>query len=403
MKYLKTIAITLIALFCQITAKGEEQEWEYVNTSSWKWSSESHLKYYGNSTTKLSVLNDVAQTDEDFKNNKWQSWTTWMNCQSIGNRASTITFNAKQDRDPTTKKFKTYKPDGTEVWYNDNSTKRGDQNLYWGITIQVDNLYGGTADYTINYCNKYYKSNSYPYSHTSSYNTESQKWNDISDRDIRQFKIIYDGLSTVKFYANDGNELVKTFTNAKGIKWVGIKVGTASNIIVTDFKVLRQTDYGLAKPEIDRAIQEYNKENYSNTISIISRVLDNYKAAFPYYIRGRAYSSNKYNKAAVDDYTSALSYSCDAELRRNIYFNRGLCRLLLEDYDNGVSDMRNAGEEGKAFLKEYNLENYQPGQRKSATGGTRSNSSGGSSTPQLRKGNSSSNPNNSTPALRKTN
>lgn len=403
MKFLKTIVIAFIALTFHITTKGEEQEWEYMNTSSWKWSSESHLKYYGNSTTKLDVLNDIAQTDDDYKNNRWRSWTTWMNCQSIGNRASTITFNAKQERNPATHKFKTYKPDGTEVWYNDQSSKKGGQNLYWGITIQVDNSYGGTTEYTIDYANDYYKSSLYPYSYTQSHNTDSQKWDNISDREIRQFKIVYDGISTVKFYANDGNELLKTFANAKGIKWIGIKVGTASNIIVTDFKVLRQTDYGLAKPEIDRAIQEYNKGNYSNTISIISRVLDKYKAAFPYYIRGRAYSSNKYNKAAIDDYTAALSYNCDAELRRNIYFNRGICKLLLDDYDNGVADMRNAGEEGKAFLKEYNLENYQPGQRKAASGASRSNSRGGSTTHQLRKGNSSSNSNNSIPVLRKTN
>ncbi|MBQ0141729.1 MAG: hypothetical protein KBT06_02840 [Prevotellaceae bacterium] len=374
-----------------------------MNTSSWKWSSVDKLKFYGNSTVKLDVLNEVAETDENIKNGRWHFWTTWMYCSSIGNRACTITFNAKNARNPRTHKFKTYKPDGTEVWYNDSSSKRGGENLYWGISLDVNNTYGGQASFSINYCNQYYQDNSYPYTSTESYNSESQKWSDISDREVRQFKIVYDGISTIKFYANDGNELIKTFTNVKGISRIGIEVGTASNIVVTDFKVLRKSDYGLAKPEIDRAIQEYNKENYSSTISIISRVLDSYKAAFPYYIRGRAYSSNKYNKAAVDDFTTALSYSCDAELRRNIYFNRGICRLLLDDYDNGVADMRNAGEEGKAFLKEYNLENYQPGQRKASSAGSRSNSGGGSSTPQLKKGNSSSNSNNSTPALRKTN
>lgn len=400
----KRIFTSLVFMFSFFFALfSQEQEWEYMNLSSWSWSSHSELKYTSRSVSKLDVWNEIAETDENYKNNKWHSATTWMNCQSIGTRACTISFNAKQERNPATHKFKTYKPDGTEVWYSDHSSKKGGQNLYWGITIQVDNSYGGTTEYSIHYANDYFKSSSYPYSYTQSHNTDSQKWDYISDREIRQFKIVYDGISTVKFYANNGNELLKTFSNTKGVKRIGIKVGTASNIVVTDFKVLRQSDYGLAKPEIDRAIQEYNKENYSSTISIISRVLDSYKAAFPYYIRGRAYSSNKYNKAAVDDFTTALSYSCDAELRRNIYFNRGICRLLLDDYDNGVADMRNAGEEGKAFLKEYNLENYQPGQRKAASGGSRSNSSGGSSTPQLRKGNSSSNSNNSTPALRKTN
>ena len=400
----KRIFTSLVFMFSFFFALfSQEQEWEYMNLSSWSWSSHSELKYTSRSISKLDVWNEIAETDENYKNNKWHSATTWMNCQSIGTRACTISFNAKNARNPLTHKFKTYKPDGTEVWYNDSSSKKGGENLYWGISLEVNNVYGGQSSFNIHYCNQYYKDNSYPYTSTKTHNSDSQKWTDISDREVRQFKITYDGISTIKFYANDGNELIKTFTNVKGISRIGIIVGTASNIVVTDFKVLRKTDYGLAKPEIDRAIQEYNKENYSSTISIISRVLDSYKAAFPYYIRGRAYSSNKYNKAAVDDYTAALSYSCDAELRRNIYFNRGICRLLLEDYDNGVADMRNAGEEGKAFLKEFDLENYQPGQRKATSAGSRKNRGDGSSIPQLKKGNSSSNYNNSKHPLRKTN
>lgn len=398
MKFLKTIAIALFALSCNTIAKGEEQEWEYMNTSSWEWKEYDHtyLTFYGKSTTKLDVYNSVAETAEDKRNNRWTSYTAWIDPHTNdAKRAYEITFSVKNEHNPNGYKFKTYS-NGKEVWY--------EGNVYWGITIQTRNSYGGkNTDWTINYANNKTSSGSYPYSYTSKYSSDDSSWSGISDRETRNFRIVYDGISTVKIYGNDGTDLLKTISNTTGVAWVGAKVGTAAELIITNFKVLRKTDYGLAKPEIDRAIQEYNKENYSSTISIISRVLDSYKAAFPYYIRGRAYSSNKYNKAAVDDYTAALSYSCDAELRRNIYFNRGICRLLLDDYDNGVADMRNAGEEGKAFLKEYNLENYQPGQRKASSAGSRNNSSGGSSTPQLKKGNSSSNSNNSTPALRKTN
>lgn len=114
----------------------------------------------------------------------------------------------------------------------------------------------------------------------------------------------------------------------------------------------------LVKPEIDRAVKEYNKENYSSAIHIISQILNDYKSSFLYYVRGMSYASKKLYKPAIEDYTSALSYPCDDKLKRDIYFHRGISWLNLNSYDNGIRDMHLAGEEGLAFLKEYGLNEY---------------------------------------------
>ncbi|MBP5344599.1 MAG: tetratricopeptide repeat protein [Bacteroidales bacterium] len=386
---MKKIALIMLTI-CQFGFLYSQEEWEYMNISSWTWSVNEKLKYSSKSTSKLDVWNDVAETDEDRRNNKWTSWNAWMNCQNIGNRPCLVTFNIKQDHNPRTHKFKTYKPNGTMVWYNENSN----QNVYWGVVIQAANKFGGESEYTINYSDEHHYNSSYTY--TSSWDTDTKKWQCCTDRDERQFKIVYDGISSVQIYNYDGNHLAKTFTNVNGISWIGVKVGTAANVVVTDFKVLRMTDYGLAKPQIEKARECFQNSNYSDAITIISRVLNNYKAAFPYYLRGLAYAQQSMHKAAIDDFTTALSYSCDLENRRDIYYYRGIERLIVKDVDNGVSDLRIAGEQGMATLKQLNLENYQPGQHRSSV-------ISGSGTPPLKKnGNTSSSSSPGTPILRKT-
>lgn len=401
MKFLKTIAIALFAFSCHITAKGEEQEWENLPVKSLSWSKNTSLNYYTYSNTDLSVWNSNENTAEKGHWNREESYIQFSQLAGRkNNRKFIFQFSIRNENNQPSKKYRVYgtnkKGNREEKWH--------ENNIYWGFQIDMNTISGGTSSYTQYFADR--KSYNSAYYYTDVWNSDRQSWASGRDVTTRHFKLEFDGSSTAKLsISEDGTnyESIKTFTSVSGIKYFNVELGSAAYVHVSNLSYVQLSDYGVAKPEIDKAISEYNQGNYSKTISIISNLLNNYKAAFPYYIRGRAYSSNKLNKAAIDDFSSALTYSCDAELRRNIYFNRGICRLLLDDYDNGVADMRNAGEEGKAFLKEYNLENYQPGQRKAASGGSRNNSSGSSSTPQLRKGNSSSNSQNSTPALRKTN
>lgn len=376
--------LTLLTLaICQFVSLFSQEEWEDMDISSWRWSINENLTCYGdnNRASRLEVINFVAETDKNKRDNRWSSYTAWMNCKSIGNRACEITFSAQNDRSPEMT-HPTYKPDGTMVTHN-----RG-EDLYWGVTIQAPSQYGGTSEYTINYGNHYdtyYKSFS-----IISNNSDDETWKEIRNRDAIKFTIIYDGTS-INIYA-DGNKQKKTLYNVNGISRIGIKVGTASDIVVKDFHVLRQTDYGMAKDEINKAIQALNNHEYSDVISLTSRTLNNYKAALPYYLRGEAFRLKELYKAAIDDYTSALCYSCDTDLRHRIYLGRAIARAQTNDIDNTVSDLRNAGEEGRALLKEFGFEDYLSGQRKSSSG-----------TPKLRKdGNTSSGSSQRTPILQKT-
>lgn len=391
---MKKLILVLLAICNSFWLHSQEQEWEFKTFTfgsasdpdkSWcvSYPGGNLVKEYEVSSSKLHFYNSEVSNDGNAYCRYFGFFTTMKvpKCE--------ISFTIQCKSDPSKYSYKTTMQNGKPFQYN--SKKK--QNIYWGLQICG-------KKYEIEFAQLANRHNDYPYSFTS-YRTSDKGWTCIEDKSLRNFIIKYDGKSTIHLYM-DGT-LLKTMNDAVGFGSVRFMIGSAADLEITNIRFKHITNYGIAKPEIDRAINEFNQGNFSTTISIISNLLNNYKAAYPYYIRGRAYSSNKLNKAAIDDYCSALAYSCDAELRRNIYFNRGICRLLLDDYDNGVADMRNAGEEGKAFLKEYNLENYQPGQRKAASGVSRNNSSGSSSTPQLRKGNSSSNSQNSTPALRKTN
>lgn len=214
------------------------------------------------------------------------------------------------------------------------------------------------------------------YTYTSSKNSDVATWASNSDIDTRTFKIEYDGSSTVKIYGGYGATLLKTFYNTDGLNWIGIRCGSAAQILVTNFKMYRQTDYGAVLPEIIYASELIDKENYSYAVSKLTNVLNTYKGALPYYYRARAYLGQDYCRSAIDDCNSGLSYYCEKELKENLHFIRGFSKLSLKD-DTGVDDMRNAGEIGMRFLRENGLSDYVPGQsNKTPTTKNKSSNSG---------------------------
>lgn len=104
------------------------------------------------------------------------------------------------------------------------------------------------------------------------------------------------------------------------------------------------------------------------------------------FARGFAYAMQEHYKTAIEDFTKALSqYGITSENRESAYYLRGLCRANIGD-EECVNDMRKAGQDGKIWLRENNLENYVVG-----SGSNNSNnnqSSGNSFLPQkFRNGN----------------
>ena len=369
-----------------------QEEYEYVNISSWKWSDESNLVFYSNTMNKLQVFNNNAKTEENKKNNTWGSYTTWLQIPTIKGRSYTISFYVKNEHNPHKYKYKVWGKDKNgntkEMWHEDD--------IYWGLIFQCNDRYGNRQEFDQYYDNESkYNSN---YTLTSSYNSDTKRWSANQDIDIRTIKIEYDGDSNVMIYGGFGSTLLKTFYGTDGITWIGVKCGNAAQILLTDFKFYRKTEFGAALPEITRAAEQIDKQNYSSAISILTRVLNTYKGAMPYYYRARAYIGGEYYKSAIEDCDKGLSYPCQQEQRENLYFLRGFSKLLSND-DTGISDMRLAGEIGMRFLRENNLLDYKVGQNKqstsSALNGSRTNK-------RSRSGSKSSTSVNRTPQLRKT-
>ena len=346
----------LMMFFACNCYSSEDEEYEYVNTSSWKWSYNSDLKYYSNSTEKLQVFNNNAVSIEDEKNNKWSSKNVWLDIPVEEGKAYTITFHIKNENNPRYYKYKVWGKDKKGVL----KEKWHETDIYWGLMFQGEDKYGGKQEYYIYYDSKRNVNEKYTY--TSVYDSDNRTWRGNVDIETRTIKVTYDGVSVVKLYSGYGESLMKTINQTKGLTKIGITCGSAAQILVTDFKFLRQTAFGKVLPEIARAVEQIENKNNSSAISILTNVLSSYKGATPYYYRARAYLGSDYYKSAIDDCNNGLTFDCSKELKEKFYFVRGLSKLMLKD-DSGVSDMRQGGEVGMRFLRENDLLDYKPGQK----------------------------------------
>lgn len=336
----------------------EAQEWDNLPVQRLSWSQNDKLTFYNYSNTDLSVWNSNVNTAES---GRWKSEETGILFSQLSqikyNRGFAFSFSIRNDNNNPSQKYRIYNTRGDgrkeEAWHEDN--------IYWGFRIDMSTINNSVVSYTQYISDR--KTPNSKYNYTDLWNSDRQSWVSGEDITTRHYMLEYDGGNTaVLLFSQDGTnyEPIKQFNNVKAISRFSVVLGSAAYVNVTNLSYNQITDYGLAKPDIDRAIEEYDKENYSGAISIISRLLNRYKSSLVYFIRGRSYSMRELYAPALEDYTSALSYSCDDELRRSLYFNRGICRFMLDDYENGILDMRNAGEEGIAFLKEHGLDDFNP-------------------------------------------
>lgn len=379
-----------IGLLINALISYSQEEYEYVNTSSWAWSDNSELSWYSSSINKLDVFYNKAKTEENKKNNTWSSATTWLNIPVIKGRAYTITIDVKNENDPKNFKYKVLGKDkygrSVEEWHS------GD--IYWGIIFKLTKTSGGENDFELYYCNEKTMNSNFTY---TSYKTSmTTGWKSCSNLATRTIKVVYDGDDWIKIYEGNGNNLIYTNYTTHGLSYIGIKCGNAARVCVTNFKMYRQTEFGLAISETLKASQLIEKKDYITAIGKLTQVINTYKDPLPYYYRARAYIGQEYYKSAIEDCNSALQYQCETELRNDIYFLRGFSKIMLKD-DSGVADMRQAGTLGMTFLRENNLLDYVPSQSNKQS--SRSSSSSSNSKTKNRTMNRSSN---HVPILKKT-
>lgn len=138
---------------------------------------------------------------------------------------------------------------------------------------------------------------------------------------------------------------------------------------------------------IQKAWEYIDNESFSSALAILNELIKTEDSYRNYYCRANAYFGLKDYNAAIQDCNKALSYNISSNNANIIRYLRGLCFFMLNNIESGISDMRNAGEDGAKFLEEYAKE--QSSQK------VQTNS-------QNRKNNKTTRQNRSTPILKKT-
>lgn len=319
-----------------------QSEWENVSSSYFRWGTNSNVKVSSSSLTNLSFWNYNAESAENLRNNIWHGEYITMNVNWTESRAWRISFNITNVNNRSDYKYSVIDDYGKEKWHKDN--------IYWGYEISVKNNSG----YSNQSFKKFYSSNkniSYSYSHTSTWDSSSNSWKDVSDSNYQTVTIEYDGTGTITVTA-DGSR-VHTFYNAKQLSSIGIVAGTAADVRVTNFSAQRKTIYAEVKPYISSGDSKLRREDYWGAASEYSKAIDKgYKCYDIYYRRASAYYAAEFYNNAIDDFTKALSYKSTEDA----YLYRGLAKLAKNDI-SGIDDLKKGGSQGQALVREFEMDN----------------------------------------------
>lgn len=346
-KNLKVIllGILLISIF---NSSFGQNVWESFGTSSSPWGISSKLTTYSNTVSKIDVKNLNNQTQEDRKNGTWSAENVWINLSSYNEAHLDINFTVKN----------VIPSSYVNPYHNYNQ-------WYWSVSVDYTNTSGQDKYFHLNYftgknSNSYY---TYEESCITDNGTQS-KWESTSSLDYRKFRILFED-NTVKIYDTNGSKLVKTIYDVKKLRFIQVGAGPGTNLQITNTSCLKKTIYGQSLPYIQKAASYLSNDNPSSAASeMTSAINKGLKCYDTYLTRGVAYYTMGYYKSAIEDLTTALTYS--ANNKELAYYYRGMSKLALDD-DYGINDLKNGGQDGLVFLRENNLMNYVPGQSKKKT------------------------------------
>ena len=90
---------------------------------------------------------------------------------------------------------------------------------------------------------------------------------------------------------------------------------------------------------------------FSSALAILDDVLKTWENDKVYYYRAAAYHGLKEFGLAIQDCNKALNFKISSENAEKVYFLRGLCYLSLNNKEQGLIDIKRAGELGAKFLE----------------------------------------------------
>ena len=351
---------TLICSLLSIDLQAQ-QDWEYVNSQFGTWQIEQGLYATNNSLEKLNIKNTTSERIANAQNNlNYRS--ALLNMSWKENNSFEISFTLSNEKT-------------TPYQY-------GQEQVYWGLSLELYKTDGSIVSKKLWLSADRYESVSegevasrYSY---SANNEGWKKWT-YSGEFIKKMDVkitcygnslsagfeYYPDKST--YYSYKRNQSFATHSNIAGIKSISVIVGSGAEISVTDFFSKRKSLYSTVKPFIEKGDEYMQKEIYDSAIGEYTNAINKgYQNADIYMKRAAASTMKNFNTSAIEDCNKALSYDSNNEYA---YYIRGISKLKNND-DSGVSDLRKAGEDGIAFLREFGLLDYYPNQNNSGNSNT---------------------------------
>lgn len=378
--------ISALLLLISSAAASAQEEWESAIPSGLAWKADPRLTTFSTTLSGLRTSNLTIESYDNKKNNKVGYLSTYLTQQIPLDRPCEIQFTVRNTNNYVTgpkthvaytkKKVKGGRvvaniaqslllfPIGIGSWwwnparetvqygYQDNSPSQ----VYWGYTITVRITNGSSTTYYKHFCH-------YDGYGVDVIDSDNSRWRSTySSSGTENLKLVFDKDKTLKLYS--GNDLLKTFPNAAAITYLGLDAGCEAKLETSNFSVQKITNYGIAKPMIEEAVAMIQQENYYGASKILTEVMDRvgYRDFNTYYMKGYCQMAQNNTRTAIDELTKSINVSsATASEREGAYYLRGFCKAQLEDIDC-VNDMRKAGEDGKTWLREMQLEDYYPNQ-----------------------------------------
>lgn len=317
--------------------------WEELAPHSSPWTVSENLKTLYNVHGLTQFRNENAPSDDNIKNNTWNSEGISIKCEEECPYA--VSFSIENLTSPTVA-YNLTKKNGENYTYKNN--------IYWQIIIDYKNIYGRNSYLKISYSLEKYNSRNIMYqSRSIGDGVSNAPWEKIDLKETRNFTILFVN-DTLGVYENNNKDLIKEISGVNSISRIYIGAGPASYLKVTDTHVHRKTVYGRALPYLAKAVELEEAEDYIAAADVINEALKkNLKCFDTYFVRGKIYCELEFYASAIEDLTNALYYPSDSDERENAYFYRGLAKYQIKDFEGCMSDMKLAGETGRVFLNEF--------------------------------------------------
>jgi len=353
--YMKIKFLVLLMILLYSGSLQAQQEWESVNRSFGTWQLGQGLSATSNTLTNLIVRNTTREPLSNSQNKlNYRSAILNMNWKESSSFAISFTLsNTKSD-----------------PW------QYSLEQVYWGIQFELYKTDGSVVANQLWLAgNQYERFENGEVVSRYSYSANNDGWEywKYSGDYIKDMNIHIlcesNSLSAYFTYFGNSSQLFNRLfafqpNNIVGIKSISIILGSDAEVAVKNFSVRKKSLSATIKPFMDKGDEYIDKKMWNEAVREYTNAINQGYQNVDIYLR-RAYANmmRNQNRSAIEDSNKALSYESNNQIA---YYIRGASKLKMDD-DTGVADLRKAGNDGLALLRELGLYDYYPSQNNSNT------------------------------------